>query len=278
MDIQFREYPPSENLRPFVELYWEGDFNRNKKNMLVQQVIPSGYAELVMHMSERHCHLIRPEGWQSSPDYTIIGLQTRPYEVRFTDRVQVFGIRFKPEGIYNLFGIPASLFTEVYEDMHLVLGRDFRNYSERLPDAAGSAEKIRLTEQFLLKSLAKHGRNFSYVNRAAEAIRKMKGEIRMVELPEYAFISQRQLQREFKDKIGLSPKKYHRLSRLGEVHRLLAAGGKPDLTEVSYRCGYSDQAHFIRDFHQFTGAQPSRFLRDRDRYIVNPNLEMLSFL
>jgi AraC-like DNA-binding protein len=30
-------------------------------------------------------------------------------------------------------------------------------------------------------------------------------------------------------------------------------------TRVAYRCGYYDQAHMIQDFHDFTGASPSRF-------------------
>ena len=62
-----------------------------------------------------------------------------------------------------------------------------------------------------------------------------------------------------------------RLARLNEVNRILTNGRRLLLTDVSYICGYSDQAHFIRDFKHFTGESPTIFIREKDRYIVNPN-------
>jgi transcriptional regulator GlxA family with amidase domain len=110
-----------------------------------------------------------------------------------------------------------------------------------------------------------------YLNRSAELIRRKKGLIPMEALAGKAFISARQLEREFRQKIGISPKHYMRLARLNEVNRVIKSGRRLLLTDVSYACGYSDQAHFIRDFKHFTGESPKKFLRVRDRFIVNPN-------
>jgi AraC-like DNA-binding protein len=47
------------------------------------------------------------------------------------------------------------------------------------------------------------------------------------------------------------------------------------LTDVSYACGYADQAHFIRDFKRFTGESPKNFIKQKERFIVNPNAASL---
>lgn len=113
--------------------------------------------------------------------------------------------------------------------------------------------------------------NLYYLNRAAEIIRKVNGNISINELSNKFYISTRQLEREFKQKLGISPKSYMKIARLNEVNRKIQNGERVDLTEISYSTGYSDQAHFIRDFKNFTGESPKVFLNKRDKFIVHPN-------
>ncbi len=273
MPVQLTEYPPSAYLSPFVEVFWQGRFNLAAQGLLRQQVLPNGYVELVIHLSDQHCALFKDNEWSKSPDYTVIGLYDQPFEVRFNNLVEVFGIRFKPEGIYNLFGLPAAEFYKTFDDMESVLGRAFRDYCLRLREAAAMRQRLGLTEVYLRRSLERRsGDELSYVNHAAEIIRRRGGEVRIEDLSREVFISQRQLEREFKQKIGLSPKLYLRISRLNAVHRQLQSGEALDFTQLTYECGYADQAHFIRDFKRFTGVQPTVFIRNRKFYIVNPQL------
>jgi len=111
----------------------------------------------------------------------------------------------------------------------------------------------------------------SYVNRAAELIRHSKG-IRIEDLPNLIFISKRQLEREFKSKVGISPKHYLRITRINEVVRLLDDNHTTDLSSVAYQCGYFDQAHFINDFKRITGEKPTIFVKGRNRFIANAGL------
>ena len=271
MPVQLTEYTPSAYLNPFVEVFWQGQFNITAAGRLHQQVLPNGYVELVIHLSDLHCALFKDNEWAKSPAYTIIGLYDEPYEVRFDDLVEVFGIRFKPEGIYNLFGVPAAVFSQTFEDMESVLGGAFREYCLRLREAATVRQRLELTEASLRRNLERQGgRGLSYVNHAAELIRRNSGEVRIEELSRQVFISQRQLEREFRQKIGLSPKLYLRIQRLNAVHRQLQSGQVLDFTQITYACGYADQAHFIRDFKRFTGVRPTVFIRRRKFYIVNP--------
>lgn len=270
MNIQINEHQPVPELRAYVETYWTGSFNLDKVPELCQKVVPNGFVELIIHTSDRHCHLKAEENWAVSPDYTIIGLYTQAYIVQFSDLVDVFGIRFKPEGIFNLFGIPASVFNEGYEDMEQVLGRDFREFCQKIREVNSLNEKLDLSNRYLLKQLQKNHPEMNYVNRAAEMIRKADGIERIDDLPGKVYISLRQLEREFKNKVGTTPKRYMRIARINDVYRRLENGEVIDFTKLAFECGYADQAHFTRDFKTFTGIKPSFYLKHRDQLIVNP--------
>ena len=271
MDSVMKEYNPSSRLAAYVELFWFGQFNLNQTPLLSQRVVPNGYVELIIHLTDSHCELLQGRAFEKSPDYILIGLFTQPYDVHFRKRVRVFGIRFKPEGVYPLLGMPASEIHAAFADMESFAGRHLREYSSRMRDSNSVREMIGISEKYLLDNVNRGQLNLYYLNRAAEIIRRKKGSISMEELAANAYISTRQLEREFRQKIGLSPKNYMRIARLNHVNRIITTGRRLLLTDVSYACGYADQAHFIRDFKHFTGESPKNFIRERNRYIVKPN-------
>jgi AraC-like DNA-binding protein len=267
MNSLITEYESGTDLKPFVELFWEGSFNSTSSGPQSMHLIPNGCLELIIHLNDLHCDLQHIDAWYQSPDYMLIGLFTQAYEVQFRDHVKVFAIRFKPEGIYNIFGVPASLFKERFEDMSLVLGREFRDFSRALREEKSIPLMIKRAEAYLRKVLQKNNAALNYVNHAAEIIRTTKG-IRIEDLPNRVYISQRQLEREFKYKIGISPKHYLRITRMNEVMRFLSKNHAIDLTSVAYHCGYFDQAHFINDFKKITGSNPTLFIKDKGNYLT----------
>jgi AraC-like DNA-binding protein len=271
MRVKIKEYKPCRELRPYVELFWTGNFNIDSAGLLSQRVVPYGYVELIIHLSDDHCELLQGSFHSPSPDYTLIGLFTKHYDVHFRKHVRVFGIRFKPEGIYNAFRVPASEVHQGFADMESFTGSHFREFCSSLRESVSHPGMISLTEKYLLKRLNSSRLNLYYLNIAAEIIRQKNGVISMNELAGKVFISTRQLEREFKQKLGISPKSYMRIARLNEVNRKINNGERIDLTELSYTAGYSDQAHFIRDFREFTGESPKVFLSKRDEFLVHPN-------
>lgn len=268
MSVKITEYKPSAPLNSFVEFYWEGNFNTTVEPKFSQLVIPNGSVELVIHLSDFHCDLQNGNSWGQSPDYTIIGLHTRPYEVRFRNHVHAFGIRFKPEGIYNLFGIPASQFLEQFEDMELVLGRHFRDFCSRLREACGISQKLEHTRRYLLAQLQNNHPETTYLNHAADLIRRANYTTKVDELPGKVYISRRQLEREFKRKVGVSPKQYMRIARLNAINRYLQTGTQISLSKLSLETGFADQAHLCREFKTFSGVSPVKFMESVEQFMV----------
>jgi AraC-like DNA-binding protein len=48
--------------------------------------------------------------------------------------------------------------------------------------------------------------------------------------------------------------------RLQTALKLLLNQNKDKLTTIAYQCEYYDQAHFTKDFKEFTGISPKDFL------------------
>lgn len=269
MSTTIHEFAPSRALAPYVELIWEASFNTVSDPLLQLKVVPNGFLELIIHVSDRHCQLARRGIWIPSPDYTIIGLHTEPYEVRFSGEVRVTAIRIKPEAVRNLFGIPASEFHRQYEDMEMVLGAGFRSFCSKLIETELQSHRLDLIEVWLLGRLERNGLPLTYVNHAAEMIRDVDGYIGVEDLCSRVYISKRQLEREFRRQVGITPKMYMRIARLNAVHRVLQTQDVQDLSRIAYRYGYADQSHFIRDFREFTGERPGLFVKNREDFIVN---------
>jgi hypothetical protein len=58
---------------------------------------------------------------------------------------------------------------------------------------------------------------------------------------------------------GVSPKQLSKIIRLQATLKMIADDNFSSLTSVAYSGNYYDQAHFIKDFKEFTGVSPKEF-------------------
>ena len=80
----------------------------------------------------------------------------------------------------------------------------------------------------------------------------------MSELASLADWSPRQLEREFRRKVGLPPKTLSRIARFQNLLRLSGRFPEKAWAELSAAAGYADQAHMTREFRELSGATPAR--------------------
>jgi transcriptional regulator GlxA family with amidase domain len=65
----------------------------------------------------------------------------------------------------------------------------------------------------------------------------------------------------FRNEIGIPPKALARVLRFRRALVELNARKTVDFSWVALECGYSDQAHMIRDFKDFSGLTPVELVR-----------------
>lgn len=69
----------------------------------------------------------------------------------------------------------------------------------------------------------------------------------------------------FRHEFGLSPKAAARVIRFERARRMLqSTPAFVSIAQVAATCGYYDQAHPHRDFVEFAGCSPSRWLTEED--------------
>lgn len=70
----------------------------------------------------------------------------------------------------------------------------------------------------------------------------------------------------FRDAVGLPPKVYARVLRFQHALKLAHADMTLPWVEVAAAAGFSDQAHFAREFREFSGSSPQAWRRSRPEY------------
>ncbi len=71
----------------------------------------------------------------------------------------------------------------------------------------------------------------------------------------------------FRDRVGLTPKKFCRVRRFQNALHHMEHDRRLDWAGLATDIGYYDQSHFIRDFHSFAGLNPSAYLTERGEYV-----------
>jgi methylphosphotriester-DNA--protein-cysteine methyltransferase len=131
---------------------------------------------------------------------------------------------------------------------------------EQICEATTDLEKINVVEQFLISRMRTTVTD-TLVLAALTLIHKSKGNIRIKDLMKQLHISQSPLEKRFRSQVGATPKKFASIVRF--KHTLHQYSPQNSLTDLGYEGGFYDQAHFIKEFKNFTGETPESFFAQK---------------
>lgn len=268
---------PKDELADFIMCYWTLESPKNstpEKNTIV----PDGTMKLIFHYADTYRH--HPDGGDSIilPHCFLIGQLTKPYVVEPLGITGSFVVRFHPNGFLPFTTIPIKEMENTAISLDHLFGEIGTQLGEQILNARSTADRIALTEAFLLERLTSKNNIDKLVQSTVETILTAKGQLSVSELSEQYDINRRQLVRKFSSAIGLSPKQLSKTYRLQSALQSLLTDESSSLTEVAYQNDYFDQAHFIKDFKEFTGLTPKEFygdslkmslIFDRNRFYTN---------
>ena len=204
------------------------------------------------------------DGW-------FMGVWTRRFLVEYPARVRLLGVHFKPWGISPFAGLPATELRDRWVPVDAVWPRSLDRIRNQAGDSASATGTLRVLEQELRSRLAQAPpRGLGLVQYAGGRLEASRGAVPVGALTDAAGVSGTHLAAQFKSHVGVTPKRVARIYRFAQLIVSVDARGPVDWAELAHTAGYFDQAHFSREFKDFTGHTPTEYLALRRRHPAEP--------
>ncbi|MEU7778582.1 MULTISPECIES: AraC family transcriptional regulator [Micromonospora] len=167
----------------------------------------------------------------------------------------------------RLLGLPLGELTNRAVGVEQLPGHWLDRLRDRLAEAPGWPERFALLDRVLTARLTASPPVDPRLAWAWRWLVASGGRGSVGELADELGWSRRHLAFRFRQDVGLPPKMAARLLRFQQAHtvstEIASSGRAVDWAAVAAACGYYDQSHLIRDFHQFAGATPAALLAAR---------------
>ncbi len=240
MKPHYNEITPSKRLAPYVECFWT---LRTSEICPEYPVLPDGCVDIIFSRGDG-----QPTGLEA------VGTMTRRHAFRLPAGQFLMGVRFRPALSPGFLRAPAALLTDASVALECLWGPAARRLQDQLVHAASVREGLAVLEAALHRQPEQDP-----VEKAVAWMVENRGQVSVEHAAEQAGMSARQFRRLCLEKSGVTPKQLCRILRFRRALSQMRPVRRPDWAQLALDCGYYDQAHFIRDFREFSGYSPGRY-------------------
>lgn len=221
-----------------------------------EKIIPDGYIELIFHYGDPYKTNIAGV-WQKQARHLFAAQIKNHFFLESTGHSGMVAIKLQPWAARLLFGVELSAFTDTVVPLLPEMHTRLSPLVELLTESTDFSDFTKKAET-LFCQLAPLCEPNAAGEAAVRLIIESKGALSLKEIGERVAMSERGLERYFKQWIGVSPKFYSRIIRFAHIFELVAEN-RTNWAEISAQAGFYDQAHFIKNFRAFTGEEPSKY-------------------
>lgn len=245
----YEEQIPCKPLRPYVSCFWSSEgIEKSGADGLIR-VIPDTCMDIIIEIN--YTKQIIKSCLCGIQDDTVMMEQGKEKEetVRFAVRFPFWAVR------RFLTLDMSALYNQVLDLDLLIPGCNSK--FEELFYCHSFEERITWMEAYLLGIFKPEGYNPNLFN-SIEYLLRSRGRAPVRDICGYSTVSQRQLERLFKQEIGISIKRTASLVRYQNVWREVILQEHFNVQKAVGRYGYADQAHLLNEFKRFHGLYPSQ--------------------
>jgi AraC-like DNA-binding protein len=246
--ISYAEHAPGEGLTDAVRCYWtmRGEPDPAEP-ALANRVLPDNCIDVLFDLTgDGSGFLVGPM------------LQAMVFDVRgYSDTI---GVRFCPGAATEFLDLKASELATAH-----VKASDVWNDAETLSDRLRSspvASRPGILDAYL-RGRRRARRDATLARAVAASIGRARGLLTVGGLTATFAVNERKLQRSFDAAVGIGPKQVMRVARFRSAAAMLQADPKASLARIAAACGYTDQAHFTKEFVEFAGLTPTAWRVER---------------
>ncbi|MBC9934050.1 AraC family transcriptional regulator [Chitinophaga qingshengii] len=248
----FQERKPfAQPLLPYVDTY----IQVSGKEAPSKYIPPHAGISLVMDFG----HHSRYEGARLK--IAVIGHQERPFYLHRTEGADhdALNIRFTAYGASAFVKLPLHEINNLLIDAADLFGPDIYQLYETLQPVSRLDTRIQLVETFLLNRLQAPSPTRQLIYRMADTLRYTTDFPALETIKTATTLSNRQIERCFRQLVGINMRQYRRMVRWEKARNLLEQNRYQKLSDIAYEAGYFDQSHFIADCRAMLNITPKEY-------------------
>lgn len=227
----YREFLPSPALRPWVRCFWE-----SSSGCAPVLVTPDSCMDVIFNMADGSAGFC--------------GIDDRTVWAYPTEGERSFAIRFYPWAAAILADGSLRDTRNARCDAGQFFGGLEQYLRTRWQEGQCLETWAKLAEEWLLERLDGAQINGDVLEASWRLVRS-RGVIRVEALSRSLHVSSRQLERLFRENMGVSPKKLAGIIRYQNLWRDILLEPRFDVQEAVGKYGYTDQAHLLHDFRKY---------------------------
>ncbi|MGV3538748.1 MAG: helix-turn-helix domain-containing protein [Rufibacter sp.] len=252
--MKFDKHLPSKLLKPYIKYFVvsEGEVENKYK------VFPTS-GLVIGFQYKGHLSTIKDNTESKLASAGITGIADGYKIFKNSTDIGTVLVYFTEIGFTHFASQPANELFNLSLSLDYIFDKNsITEVEEKLATATTDKLRVEIVEQFLISEL-KDIQTDKLIVEAVKLIYQSKGTIRIKELNEKLFISQSPFEKRFRKVVGTTAKKFASIVRFNAV--LDNLNETKSLIEICHENNFFDQAHFIKDFRQYTGDTPENFKR-----------------
>lgn len=250
--MKFYKHFPTDKLKDYIKYYVVSEMEIESEYKVLPSsglVIGFQYKGQISSIKDKTINKLTSSG--------ITGISDTYKIFKNSDNIGTVLVYFTEVGFIHFSSHPANELFDLIISLDGIFEKSkVIEVEEKLAVTSTDKQRINIVEQFLLSHL-KDIQADKLIVEAVKLIYQSKGTIRIKELNKKLFTSQSPFEKRFRKVVGTSAKKFASIVRFNSV--LDNLNGTKTLTEICYENNFFDQAHFIKNFKQFTGDTPENF-------------------
>jgi AraC-like DNA-binding protein len=248
-----RDHPVAAELQPFVERYWSVRWDLTGREPYRSEVLPAPAVNLSVEEGDPHRF-----GF-ALPAALVHAVVLRRFTVDLAGTGRVTAAKFWPGGYAALAGHSPAPGTITRLDGGL--GVDPRVLVESVLGPERDDERAAALDACLAPRAVEPPRAYLDLQEVLTRMRTDRALVRVDDVAREGVVGVRALQRLFAAYVGVGPKAVLARYRLQDAVAEIDAGRVDDQAGLAATLGWSDQAHFSREFRAAVGSTPSAYLQ-----------------
>lgn len=243
--MSYRQFKPHSSLSPYIDAYWKVTGEGTKP--LLTRILPDCCIDIIVNLGENF--VADGDGYiMKNEKVYLVGTMTRYKDTIRDPETHLLGVRFKPAAFDHFY--------KKYPPLHELADSIAEFEDEHIPPIDKlNHDFISAFNNYFLKRLCPT--NFSIFT-IIDEINNRKGKISVSELAKCHYTTARQLQRLFREHMGIGPKDFINFVRYRFALQTIQERQRTrSLLDIAFDSGYYDHAHLTNEIKKYAGINPS---------------------